>query len=248
MNRVRYLETAEVLAAELTAFAPGAKIASENQIASRFGVSRAAARAAVQELERQLLVRRVRGSGTFVSKRIDYVISRNRAPSWHQTVREAGGIPHSVVREIRREPLPAAFADRLDRIPGEPAHLLVRQYYIDGLVASWSNEWIPVDVLPVLDVAVRVAESVDEILRQAAAVRPARAWCRVGLEIPAAEVATGLEIEGTRPIWLVESLSRDEVNDAAVMCSNTWSRPDVCRIVVEMDGWTRRSGERDARR
>ena len=246
MNRVRYLETAEVLAAECAGFAPGAKIASENEIADRFGVSRAAARAAVQELERRLLVRRVRGSGTFVSRRIDYVISRDRAPSWHQTVREAGGVPRSVVREIRREPLPDAIAGRLDRASGVLAHLLVRQYYIDGLVASWSNEWIPLDVLPELEVAVRAVESVDEILRQLARVRPGRAWCRVGMEIPANEVVTGLEIEGTRPVWLVESLSRDEGTGAAVMCSNTWSRPDVCRIVVEMNGRARRTGELDA--
>jgi DNA-binding GntR family transcriptional regulator len=246
MNRVRYLETAEVLAAELTTSPPGTKIASENEIAGRFGVSRAAARSAVQELERRLLVRRVQGSGTFVSRRIDYVISRDRAPSWHQTVRDAGGVPRSVVREVRREPLPGALASRLGRAAGEPAHLLIRQYYIDGLVASWSNEWIPVDMLPELDVAVRAVESVDEILRQLRNVRPGRAWCRVGMEIPASEVIAGLEIEGTRPVWLVESLSRDEQTGAALMCSNTWSRPDVCRIVVEMSGRARRTGESDA--
>jgi hypothetical protein len=49
MNRVRYLETAKVLAAELAGSAPGAKIGSENEIASRFGVSAAAARAAAED-------------------------------------------------------------------------------------------------------------------------------------------------------------------------------------------------------
>ena len=60
MNRVRYLETAEVLAAELAGFAPGAKIGSENEIASRFGVSRAAAHAAADDHGRP---RGRRGSG-----------------------------------------------------------------------------------------------------------------------------------------------------------------------------------------
>ena len=56
----------------------------------RFGVGRAAARSALQELERRLLVRRVQGAGTFVNRRIDYVISRTRPPSWHATVDRGG--------------------------------------------------------------------------------------------------------------------------------------------------------------
>jgi GntR family phosphonate transport system transcriptional regulator len=236
MNGVRYLETAEVLASELAGLAPGARIASEHEIAERFGVSRAAARAAVQELERRLLVRRVRGSGTFVSRRIDYVLSRDRVPSWHQTARDAGAEPRSVVRETRLEPLPDEVAERLDRPPGSLAHRLVRQYYLDGLVASWSHEWIPRDIVTELDVALRAVESVDEILRQLGNVRPSRAWCRVSLEVPPSDVVAGLELEGCRPVWLVESVSRDVDSGGVLMCSNTWTRPDLCRMVVELDG------------
>ncbi|MEY8042875.1 GntR family transcriptional regulator [Saccharopolyspora cebuensis] len=236
MVRSRYLEMADELATELAALPAGTRIASEHEIAERFGVGRAAARAAVQELESRLLVRRVRGAGTFVNRRIDYAISQRRAPSWHQTVREAGAEPRSLVRDVRRAPLPEDAAERLERPPGSPATLLVRQYYIDELLSGWSNEWIPADVLADVDLAVHAVESVDSILRQMSGVRPVRAWCRVSYALPDAAVAAGLGTESCRPVWLVESLSRDADSGVPLLSSHSWSRPDSARIVVEMDG------------
>lgn len=238
-NRSRYAEIADQLAAEIADQPAGARVASEHEIAARFGVSRAAARAAVQELEGRMLVRRVRGAGTFVNRRIDYVLSQRRAPSLHQTVRDAGGEPRTVVRDVRRVALPGPVAERLELPAGSPAHLLIRQSYIDGLLNGWSQEWIPVALLPELDAAVHAIESLDSILRQMGGVRPVRAWCRVSYSLPGPEVAAGLETDHHRPVWLVESLSRDGATGRAVMCSNSWSRPDCTRIIVELDGpWT----------
>lgn len=251
-NKSRYVEIANVLADEIAGLPAGGRVSSEHEIAARFGVSRAAARAAVQELENRLLVRRVRGAGTFVNRRIDYVLSQQKAPSIHETVREAGGTARTVVRDVRLVGLTGAEARRLERPEGTPAHLLIRQSYIDGLLSGWSNEWIPLDVLPEVSDAVHAVESLHAILRQMCGVEPVRAWCRVSYSLPGAEVAANLETESGRPVWLVESVSRDQHTGTAVMCSSTWSRPDSTRIIVEMDGpWRqperhREGEERDA--
>ena len=107
MTSTRYLEIADQLAGELATFAPGSRVASEPELATRFGVGRAAARSALQELERRLLVRRVQGAGTFVNRRIDYVISRTRPPSWHATVTAAGAVPRSQTKDVERVALDA---------------------------------------------------------------------------------------------------------------------------------------------
>ncbi|MBB5935475.1 GntR family transcriptional regulator [Streptomyces zagrosensis] len=235
-KKSRYAEIADVLAAEIADQPAGARVSSEHEIAARFAVSRAAARAAVQELEGRLLVRRVRGAGTFVNRRIDYVLSQRKAPSMHQTVREAGGTPRTVVCDVRRVALRGELAARLEQPEGSEAHLLVRQSYIDGLLSGWAQEWIPLDLLPELDAAVHAVESLDSILRQMCGVSPVRAWCRVSYSLPTPEVAVGLESDHTRPVWLIESLSRDGDTGRPVMCSSTWSRPDSTRIIVELDG------------
>jgi DNA-binding GntR family transcriptional regulator len=235
MGKSQYTEIVDTLVDDLTGCRPGARVASEHEIAARFAVSRAVAGAALRELESRLLVRRIQGSGTFVNRRIDYIISADRAPAWHQAVRAVGAEPNTTVRSITAEPLPADLADRIQRSAGSPAHRLVRQSWINGMPSSWATEWIPDDVYPDgADVALRAVESLDQVLRQMAKVEPVRAWCRVSMELPPPDVAAGLEIDPGRHVWLVESVNRDAQRGFPVMTSITWSRPDVIRIIVEM--------------
>ncbi|MFD3589156.1 GntR family transcriptional regulator [Streptomyces sp. NPDC058683] len=235
MSATRYLEIADRLAAELDGCARGTRVASEADIARRFGVGRAAARAAVQELERRFVVRRTQGSGTFVNRRIDYVISRSVPPSWSTTVTAAGATPRALLKSVRQTPLPADLVERLERPAGVPVHEVVREFYIDDLLASWVHEWIPADEVPDLDLALHAVESVDTVLRQMGRVRPVRAWCRVSIDVPPAEVLRALRMESSLPAWLVESVSRDADTGAVLMCSRTWTRADAVRMVVELD-------------
>ncbi|OLT14356.1 phosphonate metabolism protein PhnF [Pseudonocardia sp. CNS-139] len=234
MTASRYLEIADELAGELAGAAPGTRVAGEYGIGRRFGVGRAAARAALQELERRLIVRRVQGAGTFVNRRIDYTISHDRRPSWHETVTAAGARPRSVVRDIGTAGLPAELADRLGLPAGTPCHRLVRQSYIDDLLASRGYEWVPVALVADLRPAMHAAESLDLVLRQVGRVDPVRAWCRVSLDVPPPDVCAGLEVEPSRPCWLVESVSRDRETGRPLMCSSSWMRSDAVRVVVEL--------------
>lgn len=234
MTSTRYLEIADKLAVEIADCAPGTRVSSEPELASRFGVGRAAARSALQELERRLLVRRVQGAGTFVNRRIDYVISHSRPPSWHATVEAAGGIPRSHIKSVERTPLPAGRVTHLDRPAGTPMHRVVRTFFIDDLLASWIEEWIPVELAPDLDLALHSVESLDLVLRQMGRVQPVRAWCRASVDIPPPEVLRGLGIEASVPVWLVDSVSRDAGTGQVLMASSAWTRADAVRVVVEL--------------
>lgn len=231
---IRYLDIAAELAAELVGLAPGTRIEGEHEIMRRFGVGRAAARAALQELERRLLVRRVQGAGTFVNRRIDYIISHDRRPSWHETVAAAGARPRSVVCGVDVVPLPADRAELLQLAPGTPAHQLRRLSYIDDLLAASSYEWVPVATVPELGAALHAVESLDVVLRQVGRVDPVRSWSRVSLDVPPADVLASLQMEASTPVWLVESVSRDGGSGPPVMCSSAWMRADALRVVVEL--------------
>ncbi|MFI5613068.1 GntR family transcriptional regulator [Amycolatopsis sp. NPDC051903] len=235
MTSTRYLDIADQLATELAACEPGTRVASEPELATRFGVGRAAARSALQELERRLLVRRVQGAGTFVNRRIDYVISRLRPPSWHATVTAAGATPRSQIKGVERIALPEAAAGRLERPAGTLVHRVIRHFYIDDLLASWTEELIPVDVAPDLDVALHSVESVDLVLRQLGGALPVRAWCRASVDIPPAEVLRGLRIEASVPVWRIDSVNRDAETGRVLMTSSAWTRADAVRVVVELE-------------
>ena len=235
MTSTRYLEIADQLAGELAACAPGSRVSSEPELASRFGVGRAAARSALQELERRLLVRRVQGAGTFVNRRIDYLISRSRPPSWHATVTAAGAVPRSQTKNVERALLAAEDAERLGRPAGTPVYKVTRHFFIDDLLASVTQELIPVAAVPDLDIALHSVESVDIVLRQLGGVRPVRAWCRASLDIPPPDVLRELGIEASVPVWRIDSLNRDAATGEVLLTSSAWTRADAVRVVVELE-------------
>jgi DNA-binding GntR family transcriptional regulator len=230
----RYLSIAEELAVEVSGLAAGARVPGEHDVMRRCGVGRSTARAALQELERRLVVRRVRGAGTFVNRRIDYVIAHDQPPSWHDTVRAAGATPRSVVRGIEVVGLPPEPAALLGLPAGTPAHRVRRRSYVDDLPAGCLHEWVPVRTVPDLAPALHAAESLDRVLRQVGRVSPVRSWTRVSLDVPPEEVFGELGMDSTGPIWRVESLSRDGAGGPPVMCSSSWLRADALRVVVEL--------------
>lgn len=234
MTEQRYRIIADQLECEIDALVPGTKLDSEHTLMKRFGVGRAAARAALQELERRLLVRRVRGSGTFVSERIDYVISRDRRPSWHQTILSAGAQPRTILLDYSVSELPEDCARKLELTPGTPAHHMLRLNYINNVVAGLASEWISHEVVPDLAAGMRVEESLDEVLRQMGHVRSVRAWCRTASAIPPPEVQDRLQLVTATPVWVVESVNRDADTGKALTYSKGWMRGDAVRVVMEI--------------
>src|SRR5579875_4136866 len=105
---VSYLLLSDELEAKLLSASPGDPVASETELARQYRVSRLTARAALQELERRHLVRRIQGRGTFVLRRVDYRISTDGPPSFTEIVTAAGGHPTTTVERVRERAATAA--------------------------------------------------------------------------------------------------------------------------------------------
>ena len=60
-GKPRYQTIANLLEQELALLEPGTQVASEHELAKRFGMNRLTAKAALEELERRYLVRRSKG-------------------------------------------------------------------------------------------------------------------------------------------------------------------------------------------
>lgn len=234
----RYLEIAAVLEDEIRALPIGARIASESELSARFGVGRSAARAALQHLQRRNRIRRVKGVGSFVFRRIDYLIGAGAAPSWSHTVRAAGGDPSSVTLSCALAPLPAGVAQALDETPGSPCHRLTRRSLVDGLPAAWGVEWVPPTVVPELAEALRVRNSLFEVLRQVGRADPRRRWVRASADVVTEEVARHLDLDDATLGWYIESLTVDGDGGRPLCLSQRWIRADAMRVVFESDHGT----------
>lgn len=220
----------DLLSAAVTRMKPGERLPSEHQIMGRHGVSRATARAAVQALEDLYLVRRVQGAGTFVSRRIDYPISRAQAPSFHGIVSAAGSEPRTLLVGKGIAPVAPEMAQRLGVPPGTDTLRLERLGYIDGLEACFFEEWFNPHVVENLDVALRVIESVAEVF-EAGGFSPLRTEWMGTVDIAPPAVCERLSLPRSRQTWLVESTNTDGDSGQPLMVSRAWTRLDQVRMV-----------------
>lgn len=239
MGILTYLDLADDLEQQLRRTAPGTRVVSEHELARERGVSRPTARAALQELERRYLVRRVRGAGTFVRRRIDYVIGPDTAPSWSDSVRAAGSEPTSTVERLRSGPASAEVRHRLELADGTSAVSLMRSTAVDGWPAGLTTSHLPGDLAG--DLAARIDErapgtghvSLYRILVDDLGVDPVRTWTTASLEIPPPDVSARMGFDAPEPAWSVESVNRDRATRRPVELARSWMRADVYRIVLE---------------
>ncbi|MDQ3305043.1 MAG: GntR family transcriptional regulator [Actinomycetota bacterium] len=231
---VPYLDLVDVLEHELSRAVPGSRVASEHELAAANGVSRPTARAALQELERRYLVRRIRGSGTYVNRRVDYLVSYDMAPSWSETIRRAGAVPGSKIIRIRLSPASAKLRQRLELPPRSRVVVVTRRNTVDGLLASTATTHLPADLAPDLGRHLGDDDSLYRVLVERYGLDPKRVWSRASLEIPPVDVSERLGLETPEPTWLLESLNRDVSSKRPTELTQGWLRADVLRVVFEM--------------
>lgn len=225
-----YLDLADRLERELGGLAPGTKVSSEHDLVAAHGVSRLTARSALQELERRFVVRRVRGSGTFVARRVDLPVGPGLAPSTAEMERRAGVTPLRKLVSVRtRRPTPAV-RDLLDVDSDDRVVSITRTGIVDRLPAWHGTTHVPHELAEDLADLVDADTSIIELLESGFALRPELGWVRADLAAVPSVVAKQLQLEGRPLAWNLEVAVWDRSLDRAVAVHQLWLRADVFRV------------------
>lgn len=228
-----YQLLADSLEQRITSMRPGERLPSEHELVAAHEVSRLTARAAVQELENRHLVRRVRGSGTYVARRLDYRIGAGTPPSWSETVRRAGGEPYRRILGVGRVPAPAQVRNALDLGRRHRVVAISRLGTVDGLVADTATSWLPADLVDDLDMFLQDGGSLYSSLG-AIDLEPRRRWSTAALAAVPAAVAASLELEGRPLVWHIAGVNEDATTGRPIEYVQGWMRPDVYRVTLEL--------------
>ncbi|MEE6170322.1 MULTISPECIES: GntR family transcriptional regulator [Mycobacteriaceae] len=231
-----YLVVAETLAAQIADMHVGTRLPPEDKLARQLGVSRLTARAALAELESRYLVLRRQGSGTFVSRRIDYTISRDNPPSWSASVRNAGRTPAIRTTSWRLDKPPVEVRRRM-RIDARRQLLAVsRDRYVDDELVGFADSWLDPELLPDLPQTLDTTASLHDVLDRHYRLEPVRGWFGVAIDPAPPEVARHLRLHGHPPVIAIRSRT-----DAAarghrpVELTISWLRADIFRVDVDFD-------------
>jgi GntR family transcriptional regulator len=155
--------------------APGARIPSERDMATRLGLSRMTVRQGMENLVRAGVLERDSTNGTRVaSLRVVRVMDSHRAFSMSQMVRSAGAQPGSRLLVFAHGRLEAKMADKLNLPAGAAVVTIRRLRTADGLPICIETSYLPAAAVPGLTAEdLTQNASLYELLRNRYALHPA---------------------------------------------------------------------------
>lgn len=229
-----YFQLAGLIQEEIATgrLAPGAQL-PEPELGDHFGVSRSVTRQALDRLERDGNVRRVKGRGTFVVGVAGGSWRLQSSEGFFQE--EVARLGHRVTSKILRAetgPLPRWATAALELPDGAEGVTIERLRFVDAQIALYNVNHAPA-ALAETALSLQPGDSLYERIERdhGIGVHGAR---RVAEAVPAeARMAKLLDVGRATPLILIESVSWDE-QLCPFDCYQTWLRPDRARIEVQV--------------
>lgn len=215
-------------------WAPGDKIASEPEIGSRYGLSRATVRQALQRLESEGLIQRVKGRGTFVADtRTRSWLLQSSSGFFHEEVDRLGFEVQSDIRRAEIAPLPSWAAAAL-RVPeGSDGVVLERVRRLDGRVAMYVIDYLRTDLA---DAALSLRDddgSLYDRLEERAGMTVAGGRRTIEAVRAETRLVELLEVKPRDAVLFIESVAWD-AESRPFHCFQSWVRTDRIRIEVQV--------------
>jgi GntR family transcriptional regulator len=229
---------ADAIAAAIAdgAYAPGAQLPAEAQMAGNLGVSRPTLRDALRQLQDRGLIVRRHGRGTFVAKRpIRKDLNRNFGIT--AMIRSGGYRPGTRGLEVRAEAADRELAQSLGLAPGDPVTVLERIRLADERPVVWSWDAAPRRFLDVADAeAMSDADaSLYELLHKLHQVTVYRGIAELSPKSASASLASRLQVKRGAPLLYIKQVDYDGSGNP-VLCSVEYHVSDWISFTLERVG------------
>jgi GntR family transcriptional regulator len=230
-----YFQLARMLQEEIGTgrWVPGGKLPSEPALCEHFGVSRSVIRQALDRLEREGTVERIKGRGTFVVGPSDDSWRLQSSGGFFQE--EVERLGHRVTSKILRAeagPLPRWATTALELPAGSEGVTIERLRLVDGQIALYNVNHCPPELAPTV-LALQPEDSLYERIEKEHGLSVHSGRRVVEAVAAQARLAKLLEVPRATPLVFIESVSWDE-EVRPFDCYQTWLRTDRTRIEVEV--------------
>ena len=195
----------KILSGELK---PGDKIESELEIQNKFQVSRITARQAILDLEKEGMVKRGRGKGTFVIWQPAIEEELSHIMSFTKEMEHRNRIPGTQGLTVSIEPLPKEFGSHSQ----EDMYCIRRVRTADDIKLVYFVSYFPLSTNLPMDPK-DYSESIYEILDFKGTGLPVRIEEKISAQIPDKEVRDALNIPKTLPVLVRQRLSYNQSNE-----------------------------------
>lgn len=203
-----YNQLKELLRAKILdgTYAAESRMPSESELGDKFQVSRITVRQALGDLQKEGLIFKIHGKGTFVAK-----------PKAFQNVSRLQGLSESlsqlgyeVINQLRSVKIIAAenrIAERLHIIEGEPVVEIQRIRLINREPVSLEISYLPKNIGDALLKADLITRDIFLILENDLQINLGHADLAIDAVLATNELATALSVEQGSPIMRIERLT-----------------------------------------
>lgn len=186
----------------------GDRIESENEIQKIYDVSRITARQAVMDLEKEGMVKRHRGKGTFVIWQPGVEVHLGNIMSFTQEMETVGRKPGILFSFASMEKASPRVAQVCDIPEGEPIFCLRRVRTADDVRLAYFVSYIPdwtEDMKEVIQM-----RSLYEVMEESGLGRPVKSKEKIQAMLPDDDVIKALKIEKKQPILYKQVVAFNE--------------------------------------
>ncbi len=169
-----YVQLTRILLKDLeTNRAEGHLLPSEADLCAQYSVSRTVVRQALADLEREGLVLKIKGKGTFVTGRKMDTSFIQDTLGFHESMVKAGHVVHSRILKLSTEPSSVETARLLEIGVGEPVVRFDRVRSVDGRPVQVVRASMPAKLFPGLIDLDMTDRSLYQVFRDTYGVRAA---------------------------------------------------------------------------
>jgi GntR family transcriptional regulator len=214
-------------------YQPGEQLPSEADLAAQLGISRPTLREALLNLEREDVLVRKHGVGTFVAPGYGHRLESGleRLESVLELAARQGLQVGFDALQVQEESADPELADKLQVAPGTPLTSVRRVIVVDSVPVAYMSDVTLSSVLSPEDVDETFNGSVLDLLRQKGGQQVAQAMADIVALNADASLADRLGIELGQAVLLIEEILFDE-EGTAVEFSRNYFVPDFFRFHV----------------
>lgn len=183
----------------------GGRLPPERELSERFEVARETLRRSLHELEKEGLLQRRQGAGTFVSGQP--VLKQPQLLSFSEEMRERGLTPSSELISARQIAAGAKLAQRLRLVPGSPLLELRRLRMANDEPMALETVYLSQALLPGLEPQDLAQGSLYEILERQFGLTIRSASQQIQATVLSEEEADVLDVPAFSPALLIERTS-----------------------------------------
>lgn len=210
----------------------GDKLPSERELAEQYGISRMTARHTLSILEREGVVERRVGAGTFITNNkitMDFVTFN----SFTKNMLNKGLIPSTQILSIGKNEANAKLAQKLQIPLGELMIVIKRLRFVNETPIAIEESFIPEKLCPGLDRMIEENQSLYELLEKEFGIVLVKAKEYMQVTFSDESESKLLKIRSESPCIFQESVAFDR-NNTEIEFSTSLTRSDIVKFYSEL--------------